>query len=105
VKYSYQDACRVLLTDLTIWNSVIGIGMCDGSAPSASMPGWNEGSWGYHGDDGKKFLWYGNRLYGPTYGKGDVVGCGFEYCTKSIFFTKNGEHLGKAASPFILSSV
>ena len=60
------------------------------------MPGWSQGSWGYHGDDGKMFI--GNPIgitYGPTYGTGDTVGCGVDFMSRSVFFTKNGEKLGK----------
>lgn len=62
-------------------------------------------SWGYHGDDGKKFhrefqtILYeeddGRGIpYGPTYGKGDVIGCCVDFTQKNAFFTKNGQHLG-----------
>ena len=63
------------------------------------MPGWAKGSWGYHGDDGKKFeeLGFGRRgvPYGPTYGTGDTIGCGVDFTSRTAFFTKNGEKLGK----------
>ena len=33
------------------------------------LPGWDEHSYGYHGDDGNVFEWSGRgRRYGPTYG-------------------------------------
>ena len=32
----------------------------------------------------------GGSQYGPQYGTGDVVGCGIDFTTRSIFFTKNG---------------
>jgi len=60
------------------------------------MPGWHFGSWGYHGDDGKVFSETGRGIrYGPTYETGDTVGCGGDMARKTIFFTKNGVHLGK----------
>lgn len=62
------------------------------------MPGWFNGSWGYHGDDGKKFAGtasFGDD-YSQTYGVGDTVGCGVDE-GGSLFYTKNGEHLGKIA--------
>ena len=60
------------------------------------MPGWVKGSWGYHGDDGKKYEEVGKGVpYGPTYGTGDTVGCGVDFTSGSAFFTKNGEKLGK----------
>lgn len=67
------------------------------------MPGWAPQSWGYHGDDGKKFL-EGNSgesvsNHDDVYGTGDVVGCGVDFVTSSAFFTKNGEKLGKFDSP------
>jgi hypothetical protein len=59
------------------------------------MPGWHAGSWGYHGDDGKKFNAQGiGKEFGPRYGRGDIVGCGVDMRAKSAFFTKNGEYLG-----------
>ena len=61
------------------------------------MPGWFPNSWGYHGDDGKKF---GENPYGETYsetyGIGDTVGCGVDK-GGNIFYTMNGIHLGKIA--------
>ena len=35
--------------------------------------------------------------YGPTFGPGDVVGCGYSVHSCAIFFTHNGRYLG---SPF-----
>jgi hypothetical protein len=60
------------------------------------MPGWRTGSWAYHGDDGKLFLEQGRGVrYGDTYGTGDVVGCGLDSKKNELFFTKNGEYVGK----------
>lgn len=61
------------------------------------MPGWATSSWGYHGDDGKKFnspLGVGLR-YSDVYNTGDTVGCGINIKTGKLFFTKNGVYLGK----------
>ena len=57
--------------------------------------GWKQNSWGYHGDNGNAYneKGYGTE-YGPTYGDGDIIGCGYNALNKSIFFTKNGENLG-----------
>lgn len=74
----------------------MGIGLCNGLAESfSSMPGWDKGTWGYHGDDGCFFVESGwGSEYAPKYGRGDVVGCGVDLEGK-IFFTKNGQLLGK----------
>ncbi|KAF2183425.1 hypothetical protein K469DRAFT_710938 [Zopfia rhizophila CBS 207.26] len=63
------------------------------------MPGWKEGSWAFHGDDGKLYLERGQGVrYRNTYGTGDVVGCGADSQNNELFFTKNGEYLGSAGS-------
>jgi len=63
------------------------------------MPGWAKGSWAYHGDDGALFIESGQGIsYGPTYGSGDVIGCGVDLHKNEMFFTKNGEHVGTLAT-------
>ena len=66
--------------------------------PRNKMPGWCQNSFGYHGDDGGIFHGHGDMLrrYGPSFGPGDTVGCGFDYSSRKIFFCKNGEFLGYA---------
>lgn len=66
--------------------------------PRDKMPGWDDHSYGYHGDDGGIFHGQGEMIkrYGPPFGPGDTVGCGLEYSSKKIFFVKNGEFLGFA---------
>lgn len=64
--------------------------------PVFGMPGWAATSWGYHGDDGKRFHSLGTGLrYSDCYGSGDTVGCGIDMRTGKLFFTKNGVNLGK----------
>lgn len=62
------------------------------------MPGWDASSYGYHGDDGGIFHSSGGMLrkFGPSYGRGDVVGCGIDHVAGGIFFTLNGVFLGYA---------
>ena len=73
----------------------IGIGVTSkNDYPLDSQPGWHDGGWGYHGDDGNKY-WYSNECcnndyFGPCYGEGDVIGCGINNVTSQLFFTKNG---------------
>ncbi len=62
------------------------------------MPGWDVSSYGYHSDDGGIFhgpsASFSRHRGRPTYGPGDVVGCGLDYVSRRVFFTKNGKFLG-----------
>ncbi|CAG5098045.1 Oidioi.mRNA.OKI2018_I69.XSR.g15346.t1.cds [Oikopleura dioica] len=59
------------------------------------LPGWDQDSFGYHGDDGNAFSKSAHgQKYGPIYGSGDVVGCCINMVNRTIFFTKNGSNLG-----------
>ena len=61
------------------------------------MPGWDDISFGYHGDDGSVFHREPTGAkYGPRFGAGDVVGCGIDYRNISVFYTLNGKFLGYA---------
>lgn len=75
----------------------IGIGFCWQSNLLNRLPGWDDHSWGYHGDDGHSFCGSGNgKPYGPKFGTGDTIGCGINFQDMSAFYTKNGVHLGTA---------
>lgn len=54
-------------------------------------------SFGYRGEDGKS-LSQGKRaeVFGPVFGVNDVIGCGIEYTSSAVFFTKNGEYIGSS---------
>lgn len=48
-------------------------------------------SYGYHGDDGKKYHASGaGEDYGPKFGTGDTVGAGIHLSRREMFFTRNG---------------
>lgn len=71
--------------------STIGIGFQGKDCVLNRLPGWEPNSWGYHGDDGQIYqVRAEGKPYGPKYGKGDVVGCGINFKTRTAFFTRNG---------------
>ena len=75
----------------------MGIGLCGKEVSVGRLPGWEAGSYGYHGDDGNSFCGSGSGVaYGPTFSTGDVIGCGLNLVRHSAFYTKNGQHLGSA---------
>lgn len=78
-------------------NDCVAIGLSrQAFSPDGRMPGWDSLSYGYHGDDGGLFHNGGDmiRRFGPSFGAGDIVGCGVDYVHGGVFFTLNGEFLG-----------
>jgi hypothetical protein len=64
--------------------------------PGSTCAGWERDSWGYHGDDGHSFHSTGSgKPFGPTFITNDTIGCGVNFRTNEIFFTKNGVFIGK----------
>jgi ankyrin repeat protein len=76
---------------------IVTFGLTDENFDLDALPGWNRHTYGYHGDDGAVFHNRGRGTpWGPRYTTGDTVGCGINFRTKEVFFTKNGEFLGVA---------
>jgi Ran-binding protein 9/10 len=74
----------------------VGVGLGQKNVPLQNMPGWRNGSYGYHGDDGK-FFWHGlSHLYGETFTTNNVIGCGVNFVKMELFYTKNGQYIGKS---------
>ena len=75
----------------------IGVGFTTEEVSLSRLPGWDQHSYGYHGDDGHVFLGSGRgTAYGPTFTTGDRIGCLLNRADRSISFFKNGEPLGVA---------
>lgn len=76
----------------------VAVGLATKAFELKKLPGWDNDSYGYHGDDGAIFHGRGRQLatYGPSFGAGDTVGCGVDYESRSIFFTLNGKYHGTA---------
>ncbi|RIB09571.1 concanavalin A-like lectin/glucanase domain-containing protein, partial [Gigaspora rosea] len=78
-------------------NKIIGIGFCEKKVDLNRMPGWDDGSWGYHGDDGNFFHSGDYYPYGPLFSTGDTIGCCLNFTNNTVFYTKNGISLGSIA--------
>lgn len=75
----------------------IGLGFCISDIMADRLPGWEPGSWGYHGDDGNAFGGTGKGFaYGPCFTTGDAVGALWNRISGEISFYKNGVRLGVA---------
>ncbi|RIB10902.1 concanavalin A-like lectin/glucanase domain-containing protein, partial [Gigaspora rosea] len=59
--------------------------------------GWDDGSWGYHGDDGNFFHSRDYYRYGPLFSTSDTIGCCLNFKNNTVFYTKNGINLGSIA--------
>jgi hypothetical protein len=76
---------------------LISIGFAGPKVTARRMPGWEPDSYGYSADDGCLLLGNSNnpKKYASPYGNGDVIGCGVNFHKNHVFFTKNGNHLGR----------
>ena len=71
------------------------IGLSARSVSLARPPGWESESYGFHGDDGDIYNQQSNgKGYSTPFRAPDVIGCGINFRTKTVFFTKNGSNLG-----------
>ena len=77
--------------------AAIGIGLSVAGYRRNAMPGWDSGSFGWHGDDGKTYR--GDRQPGREFSApwavGDVVGMGLLPRRREIFLTLNGRQAGQ----------
>ncbi|KAI1706344.1 SPRY domain-containing protein [Ditylenchus destructor] len=94
----YYFEIKVINGGTNDYDNYMGIGLSEKTVNLNRLPGWDPTSYGYHGDDGNFFSSSGRGVeYGPTFTTDDIVGCGVNFVTREIFFTKNGRHLGFAA--------
>lgn len=94
--------CSLLLL-LFLAQSIMTLGTACRPYPDFRQPGWNRLSAALHLDDLRKF--FENPDGGMDYdmptkgvGPGDVVGCGLDFESTSVFFTYNGARLANAFS-------
>ncbi|KAG8812634.1 hypothetical protein FRC17_001927 [Serendipita sp. 399] len=78
----------------------ISIGFATKDLQLSKLPGWEPGSWGYHGDDGLSFSGQprSGAEFGPRFGTGDTIGCGINFLDHNAFYTKNGTWIGTVFS-------
>ncbi|KAG2231088.1 hypothetical protein INT48_003457, partial [Thamnidium elegans] len=96
-----MDKCGIYYFEIKViskgTDGHIGIGFCRKINSLNRFPGWGEHSWGYHGENGNIYAGPGTeKAYGPSYGTGDIIGCGIDFRDMSAFYTKNGLYLGTA---------
>ncbi|PNP43228.1 hypothetical protein THARTR1_11126 [Trichoderma harzianum] len=81
-------------------NECVGVGFAtDETDLENHALGWESGSWGFHGDDGRVYHGSGTglgRSYAEPWSSGSTIGCGVDFNNRSIFFTVNGEFKGRA---------
>uniref|UniRef100_A0A061RML2 Ran-binding protein 10 n=1 Tax=Tetraselmis sp. GSL018 TaxID=582737 RepID=A0A061RML2_9CHLO len=78
-------------------SGLIGVGFATRNVEVNVLPGWAEGSYGYHGDDGNIFRGSGQGTpFGPEFITGDVISCIWCKVRQTISFAKNGVDLGVA---------
>lgn len=84
------------ITIISVGQGDVGVGFADKKVFNIrdNMPGWIAHSYGYHGDDGKKYGEHSTPGDYPVFEEGDVIGCGIRFDTKTIFYTRNGALLG-----------
>ncbi|CAO3589831.1 unnamed protein product [Absidia cylindrospora] len=105
--YSAKSQCGLFYYEVKIEASDensdgrISIGFCDDYSRLDRLPGSDDYSWAYHGENG--YLTGGplslsnrTRKYGTCFGIGDTIGCGIDFSDRTIFYTRNGIHLGTA---------
>ena len=70
----------------SIFLAINACALTDDSPPiqltnTGKQPGWDNRSYGYHGDDGQKYHAGGHgAVYGPSFGACVFLGLGFVFC-------------------------
>ncbi|KAA3672138.1 uncharacterized protein DEA37_0014248, partial [Paragonimus westermani] len=75
----------------------VSVGVVTKSSNLTKLPGCEHSSFGYHNDGS---VYHGSSSsglkFGPRIVENDTVGCGIDFMSRSLFFTRNGIFLGKA---------
>lgn len=87
--------------------AALALGFCAQPYPSWRLPGWERGSLGVHGDDGRRYVndsWGGQDFTNP-FKASETVGIGITFtipqentnslrAPSTVFFTRNGQKVG-----------
>lgn len=89
---------EVMVLTSNLHKSPLAIGFSSKTTPLTRPVGWEPDSWAYHGDDGMAYCCQTNgKKFSTDFGaEGDVIGCGVNFTSMTIFYTKNGVLLGNA---------
>uniref|UniRef100_A0A183CMP7 B30.2/SPRY domain-containing protein n=1 Tax=Globodera pallida TaxID=36090 RepID=A0A183CMP7_GLOPA len=91
---SYFEVTIVRLQNM--YESLIGVGMATKAMPLDTWIGEHRENYAYY-DSGYIYGHSINYICGfPRYETGDVIGCGVNWATHEIIYTKNGERLDTA---------
>lgn len=74
----------------------VSVGLIPRSYPmKGRQPGWDASSFGLHGDDGSLFCNSGSGTqFTDRFEVGDVVGVGWHFSSRRVFFAHNGRFIG-----------
>jgi hypothetical protein len=76
----------------------VSVGLTSRNWTSNRHPGSDSNSYGYLGNEGRKSHNTRCEPYGSKFCKEDIVGCGYNFDRRVIFWTLNGKYLGDAYS-------
>ena len=86
---------EVMINSFNLNRPGIAIGLTDETFVLNKIPGSSRRSYGLR-SDGKLLHAISQGLdFSPKFEQNDVIGCGIAYISRKIFFTRNGELLGK----------
>ncbi|KAH8866215.1 Ran-binding protein 10 [Schistosoma japonicum] len=78
-------------------NSCVSVGVSMKTSSLVKFPGSENNSFGYQSDG---CVYHGSPTsftkFGPRFNENDIIGCGVDFLSQSLFFTRNGVFLGKA---------
>ncbi|CAH8636073.1 unnamed protein product [Schistosoma intercalatum] len=78
-------------------NGCLSVGVSMKTSSLNKFPGSENNSFGYQSDG---CVYHGSPTlstkFGPRFNENDIIGCGVDFLSQSLFFTRNGIFLGKA---------